>query len=214
MPNFKKAHPLSAEEIEARRMRTPNVSADLARLFVNIDHAPEMALFYRDAKRAGLELNSADHARLVDARATIQDARGLPSLEDVRALPVRRKTPQEIVAEVIAAQAPAPASAAAYVAPVVAVVAAPAREPSAGVKLALGDYEQRVQRHLQAVNQVRSMKGKPPLVKSDLSIDVLNGFMMQAVDDTSVKPVDAHVDRDAIAAARAYGIARFGRRSP
>jgi hypothetical protein len=91
----------------------------------------------------------------------------------------------------------------------------PPREQSAAVKAGLADYEARVQRHLDAVNQARSRNLKPLLTKADLSAAVLQGLMGETIDASfsrsAVGEHDHRVQRylDAVDTAR-----RMGGRTP
>lgn len=206
---------MSDADVIAKRPRTPGLPMDLASLFYNVEFKPELPLFYAGIKRAGLELNSDDHARMVAAREALERGIGLPSLEDVKAIPIRRKTPLEIVAEVTAANAnmppaaPAPAASAPPVSPRPVV----AKQPSPQATAAIAEYRQKVQNHLQAVNAARTMsrRGLPPLTAADLPQSTLDTLKMEAADVHFVKTQPGGVNAEAVAAAKAFAAAKFGR---
>lgn len=200
---------MTPEEYEARRIRTPRVPIGLADLFVNIDNATELMLFYNGVKRAGLELDLADHARMVRARAEMQEHPGLPTLEAVRALPIRARPAEDIVAEVVATS-PASRPSGAVTASTPAV---PLKARSPQLAAAVADFQLMIQNHLQAVNTARSMsrRGRPPLTAADLPQATLDRFKSEAADRHFVNAPSTGINAEAVAAAKAFAVAKFGR---
>lgn len=199
-------------DFETKRPKTPGLSLKLSELFCNIEYQPEMTLFYSAIKRAGTEINSEDHARLVAAREAMKDAPGLPTLADVKALPVKAKTGAEIVAEVLAAHASVPA------APVVAARPAPctplvARQPSPKVAAITAAYERALAQHVNAVNTARSMSrsGRKPMTASDVSQAVRDKLMAEVVDAVGKSVTSGEIDAAAVATVKAMAAARLGR---
>jgi hypothetical protein len=185
----------------------------LASLFYTIEHPVEMSLFYAGVRRAGIELNSEDHDRMVAARKEMKDEPQLPTLADVKALPIRKKTVQEIVAAAASAT-PAAAPIAPVIAPVIAAPSAPVtKQPSPKAMAITAAYQRKLARHLDGVNAARSMSrsGRPPLTESEVPPAIKGKLMAEALDAVDPVQTPGGVNAEAVATAKALAAARFGR---